>query len=168
MTQRLIQNGKHNLAFAGDIHNCHSFYERYQGFMDALAKNDLKPATELLTSKYSLDNNRLDSLLAQVSPLPDGFICANDFVAIDVIKALRKRGFVIPGDLFITGFDNSKESKIIDPHLTTIHIPSSAMGYIAADLLLSRIESPGLPYRSTHVRTVIKYRESTGILKSCP
>lgn len=166
MTQKLIQNGKRRLAFAGDVLNCHSFFERYQGFLDALAQNHLEPATELLTSSDSLDKDRLDSLLAQISPLPDGFICANDFVAIDVIKALRKRSLTIPDDLFVTGFDNSKESKIIDPHLTTIHIPSSAMGYIAADLLLSRIESPGLPYCCTHVRTVIKYRESTGILEN--
>lgn len=163
LTQTLIQNGRRNLAFAGDTYNCHSFYERYQGFMDALAENNLKPTTELLTSKYSLEKNKLDALLEQVSPLPDAFICANDFVAIDVTKALRKRGLKIPDDLLITGFDNSKESKIIEPHLTTIHIPSSAMGYIAADLLLSRMESPGLPYRCTHVRTIIKYRESTGV-----
>lgn len=165
MTQTLIQNGIRRLAFAGNIYNCHSFYERYQGFCDALAQNNLEPTTDLMTCKTPFTNTAvIVSLLAQIDDLPDAFVCANDFVAIDLIKALREQRGSVPDHLLITGFDNSAESKIIEPHLTTIHIPSSAMGYIAADLLLSRIETPGLPYRTTHVRTVIKYRESTGTL----
>ena len=97
--------------------------------------------------------------------LPDVFVCANDFVAIDLIHALKKRGIRIPEDVLVTGFDNSTESRIIDPHLTTVDIPSSKMGYIAADMLLSRIKEPDTPYRIMHVRTTLKFRESTGELK---
>lgn len=165
LTLALINDGKRNLAFAGDIYHCHSFFERYQGFQAALAENQLTAATEVLLSKDSFsDMPKLVSLIAQITPLPDVFICANDFVAIDLIKALRHYRISVPDDLLITGFDNSSESKIIEPHLTTIHIPSSAMGYIAAEMLLSRIKDLGLPYRTTHVRTLIKYRESTGML----
>lgn len=164
MTQTLIKNGRRKLAFAGYIYNCHSFFERYQGFQEAMLQNNLTPSTTLLTSKDAFEDiQKLTSILSQMA-FPDAFICANDFVAIDLIKALRIQNIEIPSDMLITGFDNSAESKIIEPHLTTIHIPSLAMGYIAADLLLSRIDNPGLPYRTTHVRTVIKYRESTGAL----
>lgn len=164
MTQTLIKNGRRKLAFAGYIYNCHSFFERYQGFQEAMLQNNLTPSTTLLTSRDAFEDiQKLTSILSQMT-LPDAFICANDFVAIDLIKALRIQNIEIPSDMLITGFDNSAESKIIEPHLTTIHIPSLAMGYIAADLLLSRIDNPGLPYRTTHVRTVIKYRESTGAL----
>lgn len=163
ITQELIKNGKRNLAFAGDIYHCHSFFERYQGFQNALTDNKLEPATKLLASgKPFTDSLTLVTTLGRINPLPDAFICANDFIAIDLIKALRNHSVSVPGDILITGFDNSVESKIIEPHLTTVHIPSSAMGHIAADLLLSRIQDPGLPYRTTHVRTVIKHRESTG------
>lgn len=163
LTQSFIQDGKHNLAFAGNIYNCHSFFERYQGFRDALMQNHLKPATELLLSKEPFTTHeKLVSFVRQIQNLPDVFICANDFVAIDLIRALKKCNISIPKDVLIAGFDNSAESQIIEPHLTTIHIPSSAMGYIAADLLTSRISDPGIPYRTVHVRTIIKYRESTG------
>lgn len=97
--------------------------------------------------------------------LPDAFICANDFVAIDLIRTLRKQGFKVPDDILVTGFDNSDESRIIEPHLTTVEIPSSKMGYIAADMLLSRISEPDTPYRIMHVQTALKYRASTGKLK---
>ena len=45
--------------------------------------------------------------------------------------------------LKVTGFDNSAESRIIEPHLTTVDIPSSKMGYIAADMLLSPHQRTG-------------------------
>jgi len=154
LTLELIKNNMHNLAFAGDIYNCHSFFERYQGFRDALIQNNLKPTTELLLSREPFVNSQnLISFIKQIQPLPDVFICANDFVAIDLIKAMKKCNILVPDDVMISGFDNSAESKIIEPHLTTVHIPSSAMGYIAADLLLSRINEPGIPYRTTHVGT---------------
>lgn len=162
IVQTLIKNGQHRLAFAGDINNCHSFFERYQGFCDALNLFNLKPITDaFLTNEPFHSIDHLASVLRQLSELPDVFVCANDFIAMDLINALKQCGLSIPEDVRITGFDNSAESRIVEPHLTTVHIPSSAMGYIAAELLLSRIEEPGIPYRTTYVRTVIKYRESS-------
>ena len=92
-------------------------------------------------------------------------MCANDFVAIDLIRALKKCEINVPDDVRVTGFDNSAESRIIEPHLTTVDIPSTQMGYIAADMLRSRINEPAIPYRITHVRTTPKFRDSTGDLK---
>lgn len=162
IVQSLIKNGQHRLAFAGNINNCQSFFERYQGFCDALSLSGLKPVTDILLADEPFHTiEQLASYIRQLPELPDAFICANDFVAMDLIKALKQCGLSVPEDVKITGFDNSAESRIIEPHLTTVHIPSSAMGYIAAELLLSRIEEPGIPYRTTYVRTVIKYRESS-------
>lgn len=165
LTNTFIKNGYKKLAFAGYINNCQSFYERYLGFSNALKANQLIPLTDVFENKDVFSN--LQTTISQIyslPKLPDAFICANDFVAIDLLKALRKCNFEVPRDVLITGFDNATEAKIIEPHLTTIHIPSSEMGIIAADLLLSRIQNPELPYRTTYVRTSIKYRQSTNIL----
>lgn len=165
LTDSLIQKGCTRLAFAGDPNHCRSFLERHQGFLSALHANGLTPCNTLFTGKTVFSNaDSLGEAISQMIQLPEAFVCANDFVAIDLIRALRKRGFRVPEDVMITGFDNSAESRIIDPHLTTVDIPSSQMGYLAADLLLSRIKEPDTPYRIMHVRTSIKYRASTGRL----
>jgi LacI family transcriptional regulator len=93
--------------------------------------------------------------------LPQVFFCANDFLAIPALKALRKLNYSVPGDILLCGFDNSIESQIIEPALSTINIPSHSMGYIAADLILSRIEFPDMPYRTTYIKTNVLFREST-------
>lgn len=166
LTDTLIQNGYRNLAFAGEPEHCRSFNERYQGFMHALSVNRLTPSTSQFTGRTVFDTPRdLEEAVNRLIQLPDVFVCANDFVAIDLIRALKKHGIRVPKDVLVTGFDNSTESRIIDPHLTTVDIPSSKMGYIAADLLLSRIKEPDTPYRIMHVRTTLKFRASTGELK---
>ena len=166
LTDTLIQNGYRNLAFAGEPEHCRSFNERYQGFMHALSVNRLTPSTSQFTGRTVFDTPRdLEEAVNRMIQLPDVFVCANDFVAIDLIRALKKHGIRVPKDVLVSGFDNSTESRIIDPHLTTVDIPSSKMGYIAADLLLSRIKEPDTPYRIMHVRTTLKFRASTGELK---
>ena len=64
----------------------------------------------------------------------------NDLIAIGTIKALKLRGFCIPEDIAVVGFDNISEGRIIDPALTTISIPRHYMGEVAARELLSQIE----------------------------
>ena len=59
------------------------------------------------------------------------------------------------------GFDDSPESKIMTPSLSTSHIHSQIIGYSAANLIMSRIEQPDLNYRITYTETDLIYREST-------
>lgn len=94
--------------------------------------------------------------------LPDIFICANDFVALDLLQALKKLGIMVPEDVWLCGFDDSPESKVMTPSLTTIHIHSQIMGFSAVHLLISRIKEPSLNFRTIHTETSLIYRESTG------
>lgn len=76
-------------------------------------------------------NSKLDAM----DKLPSAFVHVNDFVAVGLVKALKNKNIKIPEDILVTGFDDSHESSIIDPHLTTVHIYSNEMGTIAADLI---------------------------------
>ena len=67
----------------------------------------------------------------------------------------------VPRDVYLCGFDDSQESKLITPSLTTIHIHSQIMGFAAVHLLISRIKEPYLNYRTMYTETNLIYREST-------
>ena len=60
--------------------------------------------------------------------LPEAFVYANDFLAINVMESLKMMGVKIPEQVVISGFDDSPQSRIVYPHLTTVHIFSSEMG----------------------------------------
>lgn len=165
LTQSLINSGYTKIGFVGDYLHCHSFYERWCGYRHAMQDSLLNNF-----SKYCiLENDDLPyynqellvSKLKALPCLPEAFVCANDFLAVDIIRALKSMNISVPDDIKICGFDNSPESMVIDPPLTTVQIPGESMGHFAAEILLSRINSPKLSYRTIYVQTQIINRLST-------
>jgi len=166
VTKKLIDNGCTSLGFVGDYNHCKSFNERWVGFNRALLDSNLK--LDLSCCIVDDDNcpygdyDWIKSKLDNMNNLPSAFICANDFIAVSLIKSLKNKNIKIPEQILISGFDDSPESRIVDPHLTTVHIFNSEMGGIAAEMLLSRLKSPSKPFQITHVKTEPKFRDSTG------
>lgn len=155
----MLARGKQKIGFIGDYEHCQSFYERYAAFRLAMLFAGV-PVEE----KFCLTTNskeKLYELLNALTELPDLFICANDFIAVEAIETLRKRGKTVPKDILFAGFDDAPESRIITPPLTTIHIHTQTMAFTAAQLLISRIKEPSLDYRVVHTETTLIYRDST-------
>jgi DNA-binding LacI/PurR family transcriptional regulator len=66
----------------------------------------------------------------------------NDISAIGAIQALRESGRRVPEDVSVVGFDDIQSAAYQNPGLTTVRQPLRHMGVIAAETLLSRINSP--------------------------
>lgn len=165
MAARMIKAGARTLGFVGDMNHCSSFLERWNGFRAAMADAGLPVDNRLCilsddSNPYGEVNWMLKELTAMPC-IPDGFVCANDFIAIRVMQALRKMGLSIPRDVMITGFDGSPEAEVVDPPLTTAQIPGADIGRIAAGILLARIFRPEIPFSCTFIRTTPVWREST-------
>ena len=159
------ERGVTKIGFIGQANHCRSFFERYMAFRNAMYLNGLEIDEKFcLTDVHIHGPEYFASLFKAVSnldELPELFICANDFVAIDIVNCLKVMNKSYPEDVMICGFDDSAESKVMTPALTTCHIHSQAIGYTAANLLLSRIEQPDLNYRTVYTETNLIYRAST-------
>jgi DNA-binding LacI/PurR family transcriptional regulator len=70
-----------------------------------------------------------------------GIICASDVLALGAIRAVRRAGLSVPGDVSVVGFDDSGWLNCTDPPLTTIRQPIEAMGRAAVALLVNQMES---------------------------
>jgi LacI family transcriptional regulator len=165
ITKRLIDEGVAPIGFIGDYRHCMSFSERWEGFNKAFFTAQIKPDESfciLEEDRYIADYQWLKQQLTSMKKLPSAFVCANDFIAIHVIRILKDLNIRIPEEVMVCGFDNAPESRIIEPHLTTVHIHRSEMGILAAEMLLKRIENPYRPPQVTHVKTTPVFRQSTG------
>ena len=160
----MVQCGKKRISFAGDKNHCQSFFERYMAYKDAVEYFGL---TEGL-STCAMPSGQQDypvslyETIRRFKTMPDAFVCANDFVAMDLVKALNELGYSVPDDIWVCGFDDSQEASYFAPRLTSIHIHGQIMGYTAANLLMTRIEEPSLNYRTVYTETNLILRESTG------
>ncbi len=168
--KEMAQRGKTRIGFIGEYMHCQSFYERYMSYRNAMYTLGLPCSEEhcIIESRPDISiSNRseyreyLVNQLRSLKSLPDVFICVNDTIALDAMQALRQLDYSIPGDVYLCGFDDSPESKVVTPSLTTIHIHSQTMGLSAVQLLMSRIKEPSLNYRTMYVETNLIFREST-------
>jgi LacI family transcriptional regulator len=161
----MIDAGEKNISFVGDRLHCQSFYERWQAYVSVLTDRgipvDMQNCILADDSNPYSDTVWLSEQIKALPVMPDMFFCANDFLAMSTLKALRLLGKKVPRDVRICGFDDAPESTLMEPSLTTIKIHSSSMGYTAAELLLSRIANPHMPYKKTYIETDIMFRDST-------
>ncbi|MCR5810796.1 MAG: LacI family DNA-binding transcriptional regulator [Lachnospiraceae bacterium] len=155
----MLAAGKTRIGFVGNYNHCQSFYERYAAFRMAMLMADV-PVDE----RYIFCSNRADEFIETISELeelPDVFICANDFLAGDLIRNLFAIGKSVPEDVLVLGFDNSPESRMFRPSLSTVHIHTQVMAFAAMQLLISRKNEPSLDARIVHTETELIYRDST-------
>jgi len=96
--------------------------------------------------------------------LPDAIVCANDQMAIGVLKALTRAGIAVPGEVALVGFDDIFPASQCEPPLTTVHQPMRRLGERACARLLERITDPGLSPVVELLPTELVLRSSCG----CP
>ena len=104
-----------------------------------------------------------ENLLARYgTALPDAVVCANDQMAIGVLRAFAAGGVRVPEDLAVVGFDDIALGSLYDPTLTTVHQPMRMLGEHACARLLDRIADPALSPTVDLLPTELVLRSSCG------
>ncbi|MDO5107998.1 MAG: LacI family DNA-binding transcriptional regulator [Coriobacteriaceae bacterium] len=155
----MLAKGYRRIGFVGNWEHCQSFFERYCAFRNAMALADV-PVEDRFIIKYN-SVREMRHALRDLDELPDLFICANDFVALDLLMLLHGMGVDVPRDVMLAGFDDSAESRRSMPQLTTIHIHTQVMAFSAIQTLRTRIKEPSLDFRQVYTETELIYRAST-------
>lgn len=123
--------------------------EREVGFKYVLRQHALSDS-QYICHELSADIEGAFSDMLEIiernDQLADCYFAENDHIAIGVIKALKLKGYRIPEDIAVIGFDNILEGKIIEPSLTTINVPRHFMGKMAVKTLLDSMNSAD-PYK---------------------
>lgn len=76
------------------------------------------------------------ALLCSPEGQPEVIVCYNDSIALMVFNVLTAKGFTIPNDIAITGYDNLEAARHNIPPITTVDFPSKELGELAIDTLI--------------------------------
>lgn len=106
---------------------------------------------------------------AAILALPDdapplAVIAANDNVALGVLRGATDRGWSVPGDLVVTGWDDAEFSAYTTPSLTTIPVDFREAGRRAMRRLLAAVRGEEAPEPTGPLQHVV-WRESTGPIR---
>lgn len=81
--------------------------------------------------------------LLEATPRPTAVVALNDLTAIGLIKAFRAGGLDVPGDISVTGFDNTYLAQYFEPRLTTVDMHPDILGRSAAEALCDSFGDSG-------------------------
>ncbi len=120
----------------GTPHNFDAQY-RLANFKQAMRENGLEPnAEDILVGDFSSETAEqlVEGLLDQ-GRIPQAIVCANDSTAIGAATILQRRGYRVPEDVILTGFDDSDEAKSMKPSLTTVAASAYQIAFRSMELL---------------------------------
>ena len=103
-----------------------NFIQRQEGYFKAIKENGMSPSRSVVHRlSPSIEAAMADMLeiIDRNDTLAGCYLADNDMIAIGAMKALMLRGYKVPEDISIIGFDNISESKIVEPSLTTMDVP---------------------------------------------
>ena len=137
--------------------------ERLNGYRSALAAAGVLPAPDLVVeSDFSIESGEAAAAsLLDLPERPTAIFGFNDNVAIGVLRAAEARGLTVPDDLSVVGFDDSEQSGLVTPALTTVRQPLAEMGRMAVSLLLRLLDRQRVEAMNIELATRLVVREST-------
>ncbi len=140
LTNHLIEHGYRRIAFISGPKGTYDADERLAAFRETMGENGLEVNDRLIWPGQFTEASGRDAVarwLDADNPLPDAIFAANDAMAIGALSLLRERGFRVPRDTALVGFDDIDTAAHLG--LTTVHVPMRRMGSIAAQLAVDQI-----------------------------
>lgn len=92
---------------------------------------------------------------------PDAIICYNDRMALNLMLLLIKRGYHVPDDIAVIGFDTLEFGQNFNPTLTSVTFPIKKLGDTAVENLLKLINGETVPF-TTYVKAELSVGGSCG------
>jgi DNA-binding LacI/PurR family transcriptional regulator len=162
--------GHRKIGFVGYCQGVIGFVERFNTFKWKMAEHGLSVVPEwIYEGPNRIGQAEVDvSRILQLPERPTAFVCANDVVALGVIRAAARLGIRIPDQLSVVGFDDDESAALVTPPLTTVRTPIAEIGRQSVRQLMLQIQHPTPPgSRGASVRLTpeLVVRESTG---PCP
>ncbi len=139
--EHLLSAGHRSIAFIGDSKTRLGHQRRRQGFDIALDAARIPPNQRfVLEGEGTIESGRLAvEQLFMRDQLPSAFMCVNDATAVGVLNGLTARGYDLPHDFSVIGFDDVPQATYVNPALTTIRQPRTAIGRQAMSLLIKSL-----------------------------
>lgn len=140
----LINAGHERIAMISGPKGSVLAQERELGFLHAMRAARLEvPEEWIVEAGMTLEcGMRGANVLLSAQDRPTAILCVNDEMALGCLHAAREKGFRVPGDLSLLGFDGIRYTAVSDPPLTTIARPAEEIGRCLMHRIDIELNSP--------------------------
>ena len=143
MTRHLIALGHQRIGFIVGHPNQTASGRRLAGYRAAIEEKGADKAEDLVVQGMFTYRSGLDAAehLLALEERPTAIFASNDDMAAAAVAVAHRLGLDVPGDLTVTGFDDSALATTIWPELTTVRQPIAEMAREAVQSLVRRVRA---------------------------
>lgn len=146
-TRHLLELGHRSIAFVSGPLNIRQCAERRRGMRRGIKACGLDPDQVMIDIPAAAQNSSagekcVEALLSHTRK-PTAAFCANDLLALGIMRGLSLRQVKIPDEMALVGYDDVEFASVLSPALTSIRQPKYQLGRAAAELLLDEIGGTG-------------------------
>lgn len=139
-TELLIKSGHTRIGFLGGDIQHPSISDRYQGYTNALVKNNIRINKNwTFIQDYTSQEDGFNAVDKILKDKPTAIFAANDALAIGCIRGLVQNGIKVPDDISFIGFDDIEESYQIEPPLTTMRVEKEELGSLSVKKIIQML-----------------------------
>ena len=149
----------------GSLHSMVS-EQRQEAFYNSMKAHGLTVDEKLTAYGYYVADSAKYHVPTFLGAGATAIICGNDLIASGVIAECKLRGFRVPEDISVVGFDDLPLSASLEPPLTTVRQERNELGKCAYVVLNSLVHH--IPFCRTQIRARLIERESTARCPAAP
>lgn len=115
--------------------------ERRNGYLSAMRRHGFDRHITLIDGDFT-ENAGVDAAktLLTAERLPTAVVCSNDRSAVGVLDALRRAGVDVPGDVSVTGYDDSVLAQLAHIDLTSVSQAPLEQANRAVEAVVERLD----------------------------
>lgn len=141
LTDYLIAKGHRDIAYVGTLLATESITDRYLGYVKALLEHGIALREDYVIPDRDADTGMRDGYRDFNFPekMPSAFVCNCDYIADILIRSLKGKGYRIPEDISVVGYDNDRDPVFSDVGITSYAVDGKEMAGEVVRILLKRI-----------------------------
>lgn len=145
MTDYLFEMGHAEVGYVGTLLATESITDRYLGYYKAVMEHGKEPCKDWVIADRESHVQMFDKLELP-EKLPSAFVCNSDLAASKLIKALGEKGYRVPEDISVVGYDDYLYPGLCDIGITTYSVDMERMSQVGMEMLLERLNGSEPPY----------------------
>lgn len=141
VTDYLFEMGHKDIAYVGTLLYTGSITDRYFGYAKALLEHGQQVREDWVIEDRNLsDGQRGDDFEFRLpEQMPTAFVCNCDLTAGILINVLEKKGYRVPEDISVVGFDNFIHPGICNVEITSYEVDIKEMARKAINTLIKKM-----------------------------
>lgn len=141
LTNYLFEEGHKDIAYVGTLLYTGSITDRYFGYSKALLERGMEVQPDWIIEDRNVDDGQRGENFEFELPeqMPTAFVCNCDLTAGIFISFLQKKGYRVPEDISVVGFDNYIHPGLCNVGITTYEVDIKEMARKTINNLIKKM-----------------------------